>query len=48
MIAIYGIAAAIGVLAFWAGILWLGARADRKHLDREHAERVFGDEKNNG
>ncbi len=45
MIALYGIAAAIGVLAFWGGILWLGARADRKHLEREHAERVFGDGK---
>jgi hypothetical protein len=48
VIAIYGIAAALGVLAFWAGILWIAARADRKHLEREHAERVFGDEKNNG
>ncbi|WP_324075807.1 MAG: hypothetical protein RSE14_03250 [Erythrobacter sp.] len=48
MIAIYGIAAALGVLVFWAGILWIAARADRKHLEREHAERVFGDEKNNG
>ncbi len=45
MIAIYGILAAVAVLAFWGGILWLGARADRKHLEREHAERVFGDGK---
>lgn len=45
MIAIYGILASVAVLVFWAGILWLGARADRKHLEREHAKRVFGDGK---
>lgn len=42
---VYTILVGVGVLAFWAGILWLGARADRKHLEREHAERVFGDGK---
>ena len=42
---VYTILGGVGVLAFWAGILWLGARADRKHLERKHAERVFGDGK---
>ena len=42
---VYSILGGVGVLAFWAGILWLGARADRKHLEREHAERIFGDRK---
>jgi hypothetical protein len=45
VIAIYAIAGGLAILAFWGGILWLGARADRKHLEREHAERVFGDGK---
>jgi hypothetical protein len=45
VILVYGIAGGVAVLAFWTGILWLGARADRKHLEREHAERVFGDGK---
>lgn len=42
---VYTILGGVGVLAFWAGILWLGARADRNHLEREQAERIFGDGK---
>lgn len=48
MIFVFTILGGLAVLAFWAGILWLGARADRKYLEREYAERVFGDETNNG
>ncbi|MBV7266972.1 hypothetical protein [Erythrobacter ani] len=43
MIAIYTIVGAVLVLALWAGILWIGARLDRKYLQREEAERVYGD-----
>ena len=42
MIAVWTVLAAIAILAFWGGILWIGARIDRPHLEREKAERVFG------
>ena len=42
MIIMYAIISAVLILGFWAFVLWLGAKADQKHLDREHAERVFG------
>ena len=48
MIAIYAIVGAGLILAFWAFVLWIGARVDQKHLDREHADRVFGEGRNNG
>ena len=48
MIALYTIAGAVLILGFWAFVLWLGARADQKHLDREHAKRVFGESETNG
>ena len=48
MIAVYGIIAAIVVLAYWAGVLWIGARADRNYLERENAELRRDHEKSNG
>ena len=48
MIAIYGILAGVAILAFWAFILWIGARVDKPHLERAHYERVFGDDGNIG
>jgi hypothetical protein len=34
---------ALAVLGFWALILYFAARADKPHLERERAERVFGE-----
>jgi hypothetical protein len=34
---------ALLILGHWALILWLGGRADAKHLERERINRVFGD-----
>ena len=36
---------AVVILAFWALVLWLFARADRPHLEREQLEKVFGEER---
>ncbi|WP_166040189.1 hypothetical protein [Sphingosinicella sp. YJ22] len=41
VLAIFG--GALLVLAYWAAILWLGARADRSHLERERIQKVFGE-----
>ncbi|WP_156169908.1 hypothetical protein [Aurantiacibacter luteus] len=48
MIFVYGIGAALVVLGFWAFVLWLGARADQKHLDREKALRTLSEGKTDG
>jgi hypothetical protein len=44
MIAVWAILGALAILAYWAGILWIGARLDRPYLEREKAERVIGEE----
>lgn len=41
VLAIFGVA--LLVLAYWTLILWLAARADQPHLERERMEKVFGE-----
>jgi hypothetical protein len=35
---------ALGILAIWAGILWLFARADRPYLEAKRVEQLFGND----
>ena len=39
------IGGALFVLGYWALILWLGSLGERPHLEREEADRIFGDKK---
>lgn len=43
-----GIIGSIVVLGFWAAVLFLAARADQPYLEKERAERVFGNKNSHG
>ena len=42
MLIFWTVVGALLVLGFWAFVLWLAARSDRKFLERERLNRVFG------
>ena len=45
MFVVWTIIAALLILSFWAAVLWLAARSDRKYLEQERLDRIFGDPK---
>ena len=44
MLILWTIVGSLLILGFWAFVLWLAARSDRKFLERERLDRVFGGE----